>query len=107
MAGFMGTMVVMNYYSLDDTDPNVTETFKALNQAIAAAAGAAGVPLADVFTAFQKAAAPAGGHACNAGLLNASPQNQLVCDMHPSQSGQALIARTIEQTVGTMRGKIH
>jgi lysophospholipase L1-like esterase len=99
-AGFKGTIVVMNYYSLDDTDTTVTATFQALNQAIAAAAVDASVVIADVFTAFQKAAVPAGGHACNAGLLNASPQNQFICDIHPSQSGQALIARTIEQTVG-------
>jgi lysophospholipase L1-like esterase len=99
-AGFKGTIVVMNYYSLDDTDTTVTATFQALNQAIAAAAVEASVVIADVFTAFQKAAVPAGGHACNAGLLNASPQNQFICDIHPSQSGQALIARTIEQTVG-------
>jgi hypothetical protein len=32
------------------------------------------------------------------GLLNASPQNQFACDIHPSQSGQKLIARTVEQT---------
>ena len=102
-AGFKGTMLVMNYYSFDDTDPNVTATFQALNQAIATAAAAASVSVADIFTAFQNAAAPAGGHICHAGLLNASPQNQFLCDIHPSQSGQALIARTIEQTLVTVR----
>jgi lysophospholipase L1-like esterase len=105
-AGFKGTLVVMNYYSLDDTDPNATAAFQALNGAIAAAAAQQHLPVADVFTAFQNAAAPAGGHACRAGLLNALPQNEFLCDIHPSLSGHALIARTIEQTVVTTRAKV-
>lgn len=96
-SGFKGSIVVMNYYSLDDTDASVTAIFQALNQAIATAAAQEGVPVADVFTTFQHTAAPAGGHACRAGLLNASAQNQFVCDIHPSQSGQALIAGAIKQ----------
>ncbi len=103
--GFKGTIVVVNYYSLDDTDANVTTIFHALNEAIATAAARERLPIADVFTAFQNAAMVAGGHACNAGLLNASPQNQFVCDIHPSQSGQALIARTIAETLIRMRGR--
>ena len=62
------------------------------------------VPVADLFTAFQNAAAHADGHICHAGLLNSLPQNQFLCDIHPSQSGHALIAHTIEQTLATMRG---
>lgn len=103
--GFKGTIVVVNYYSLDYSDANVTSIFTALNQALAAVAAQAGSPVADVFTAFQTAAGPAGGHTCNVGLLNASSQNQFVCDIHPSQSGQALIARTIEQTLVQARGQ--
>jgi lysophospholipase L1-like esterase len=103
-AGFKGTIIVMNYYSLDDTDANVTATFQALDQAIGAAAAEAGAPTADVFMAFQQATAASGGHACRAGLLNAAPQNQFICDIHPSLSGQALIARTIEQTLVAVEG---
>jgi hypothetical protein len=69
----------------------------ALNQSIAAATAQEGAVVADVFTAFEAAAAVAGGHTCNAGLLNASSANQFTCDVHPSQSGHALIARTIER----------
>jgi len=95
--GFHGTIVVMNYYSLDYTDANGTGITVALNQSIAAAAAQEGAVVADVFTAFQAAAGAAGGHTCMAGLLNASSANQFTCDVHPSQSGHALIARTIEQ----------
>jgi len=97
-AGFNGITVVVNYYSVDYSDVNETAITAALNQTLAAASMQANTVVADVFTAFQAIAGPAGGHTCNVGLLNASPQNQFVCDIHPSQSGQKLIARTVEQT---------
>jgi len=97
--GFGVIIVVMNYYSVDYTDSNETSLTVALNQSIAAAAARAGAVVADVFTAFQTAAGAAGGHTCKAGLLNASSAHQFTCDVHPSQSGQALIARTVEQTL--------
>jgi lysophospholipase L1-like esterase len=98
-AGFRGIIVVVNYYSVDYSDANQTAITAALNQALATAASTqAATVVADVFTAFQGIAAPAGGHTCNVGLLNASPQDQFVCDIHPSQSGQKLIARVVEQT---------
>ena len=97
-AGFQRTIVLVNYYSVDYADLIQTTTTSALNEAIAAAADR-GAVVADVFTAFRNAAELSGGHTCNAGLLNASPQNQFLCDIHPSQSGHALIARTIEKAV--------
>ncbi len=96
--GFRGIIVVVNYYSVDYSDPVETGFTAALNQAIAAASAQTGTIVADVFTAFQTASVPAGGHTCNAGLLNASPRNEFTCDVHPSQSGQMLIARTVAQT---------
>jgi lysophospholipase L1-like esterase len=98
VTGFEGVLMVVNYYSLDYTDPVGTGVTVALNQAITAFAQANGAVIADVFTAFQTAASTAfaGGMTCVAGLLNASPQNQFMCDVHPSQSGQKLIAKTVE-----------
>jgi lysophospholipase L1-like esterase len=97
-AGFRGIIVVVNYYSVDYSDTNQTAITAALNQTLAAASAQARTVVADVFTAFQAAAGHADGHTCNVGLLNASPQNQFVCDFHPSQSGQKLIAGIVEQT---------
>ena len=98
-AGFRGIIVVLNYYSVDYSDASQTAITAALNQALQAAASTdAATVVADVFTAFEGVAASAGGHTCNVGLLNASAQNQFVCDVHPSQSGQKLIARIVEQT---------
>ena len=98
-AGFKGIIVVLNYYSVDYSDANQTAITADLNQALQIAASTdAATVVADVFTAFQGIAASAGGHTCNVGLLNASAQNQFACDVHPSQSGQKLIARILEQT---------
>jgi hypothetical protein len=98
-AGYKGIIVVVNYYSVDYSDVNGTAITAALNQALATAASTqAGTVVADVFSAFQAIAGTAGGHTCNVGLLNAFPQDQFVCDIHPSQSGQKLIARRVEQT---------
>ena len=97
--GFGGVIVIVNYYSLDYSDPAQTGLSELLNQAITAPAKAYGAVVADVFTAFQKVVANpvVGGKTCNAGLLNVDPQNQALCDVHPSQSGQHLIAETIKQ----------
>jgi lysophospholipase L1-like esterase len=97
--GFGGVIVIVNYYSLDYSDPAGTGLSELLNQAITAPAKAYGAVVADVFTAFQKSVANpvVGGKTCNAGLLNVDPQNLALCDVHPSQSGQRLIAETIKQ----------
>jgi len=90
--------MVVNYYSLDYTDPVQTGFALALNQTLTAAAAANGAVVADAFTAFQQAAtAFAAGKTCFAGLLNGDPLNQpLQCDIHPSLSGQRLLAKAVE-----------
>jgi lysophospholipase L1-like esterase len=95
--GFTGTIIVVNYYSIDYSDPTETAVTSALNDALAAAAAQAGGAVADVFTAFQAATVPAGGKTCNAGLLNANPASEFTCDIHPSQSGQMLIGKVVAQ----------
>ena len=97
---FHGVLMVVNYYSLDYTDQAATGLTQLLNQAVTGSAKADGAVVADAFTAFKTAASTpfAAGQTCRAGLLNASPANQLVCDVHPSQSGQQLLAATVEDT---------
>jgi len=106
-AGFRGILMVVNYYSVDYTDPLNTGTTSALNQVLATVAEAYGAVVADAFSAFQTAAVVAGGKTCVAGLLNASPQDQFLCDVHPSQSGQKLLSDTVEATyqAAIARGK--
>jgi lysophospholipase L1-like esterase len=97
--GYRGEIVLTNYYSLDYTDPVLTGFSQGLNIALAAPARAFGADVADLFTAFKRAARPVGGRTCAAGLLNVSNPVSTIppfsCDIHPSQSGQRLIAETI------------
>jgi lysophospholipase L1-like esterase len=97
--GYGGVIVIANYYSLDYSDPANTALTSLLNEAIAAPAKAYGAVVADVFSAFQKIVSnpQLGGKTCNAGLLNVDPQDptQSRCDIHPTQSGQRLIAKTV------------
>jgi lysophospholipase L1-like esterase len=95
---FHGVLMIVNYYSLDYSDAAATGLTQLLNQAITSSAAADHAVVADVFDAFKAAANTqfAGGNTCRAGLLNASPQNQFLCDVHPSQSGQQLLAHTVE-----------
>ena len=105
--GFKGVLMVVNYYSLDYNDPGQTGLTMALNQTLAAAAAANRAVVADAFTAFRNVATNpfAAGNTCKAGLLNGSPQNALACDVHPSLTGQRLLAKTVEATyLATRRG---
>ncbi|HXA29038.1 MAG TPA: GDSL-type esterase/lipase family protein [Candidatus Angelobacter sp.] len=101
--GFHGTLVVVNYYSLDYADAAGTGLTGLLNGALTGTAAAHGAVVADVFSAFQGAATPAGGHTCVAGLLNGSPSNPTGCDVHPSITGQNLIAQTVLRTFDAAR----
>jgi lysophospholipase L1-like esterase len=103
-AHFNGRLIVVNYYSLDYGDAAGTGLTQLLNHAITSHASADGAIVADAFSTFQQAAASAAGHTCAAGLLNASPQNQLTCDVHPSQSGQQLLAQAVENAYGSATG---
>jgi lysophospholipase L1-like esterase len=98
--GYGGAIIITNYYSTDYSDVSATQLTALLNSAVGAPARAFGAVVADLFTAFEKVATnPAfGGKTCNAGLLNASVQNQLLCDVHPAQSGHRLIAETIARS---------
>jgi len=101
--GYRGVLMVVNYYSTDYSDAGGTALTMALNQTLAAAAGAHGAVVADAFTAFQQAAAAAGGKTCLAGLLNGNPANQAACDVHPSITGQRLLAKTVQTTYQAVR----
>jgi lysophospholipase L1-like esterase len=100
--GYRGVIMVVNYYSPDYTDPVQTGIVSAVNGTLATVAGNNGALVADAFSAFQTAALTsfAGGRTCMAGLLNVNPQNNLLCDVHPAQSGQQLLADVVEDATG-------
>jgi lysophospholipase L1-like esterase len=95
--GYKGVLMVVNYYSLDYADAASVGLAQLLNQFVTASAAAHHAVIADAFTAFQKASAAAGGHTCLAGLLNGSPSNDSSCDVHPSQTGQQVLAQAVEE----------
>jgi lysophospholipase L1-like esterase len=105
--GYRGAIIVTNYESVDYSDVGATALTAALNQGIAYPAAAYGAVVADVFTAFKKAVASnpsAGGNTCVAGLLNpgVDVSNPSSCDIHPTQAGHRLIARTVANTYRRM-----
>ena len=98
-AHFHGVLVAVSYYSLDYSDTAGTALVTLINSVITEHTLAAGGVVADGFGAFAAATSPAfaGGSACKAGLLNSEPDpaHQFQCDVHPSQSGQELLADTV------------
>jgi lysophospholipase L1-like esterase len=100
-SGYKGVLEVVNYYAVDYTDTAQVGIIALFNKHLAASATAHHAVIADAFTAFETAAAPARGHTCAAGLINASPGPPdspalPTCDLHPSLSGQGLLAATVE-----------
>lgn len=97
-SGFKGVLMVVNYYSLDYSDPAQTGLTTALNQTLVNVAAANGAIVADAFTAFRKVATSpfAGGNTCRSGLLNGSAASATNCDVHPSLTGQRLLAKTVQ-----------
>jgi hypothetical protein len=100
--GYDKVLEVVNYYSLDYGDPAQVGGAQLLNHFVTASAAKHHAVVADAFTAFQNAASVAGGHTCEAGLLNVAAGAPAPafpnCDVHPSQSGQQLLARVVEDT---------
>jgi lysophospholipase L1-like esterase len=98
-AGFHGVLVAVTYFSVNYADPVTTGVIQSLDAVIAEHTLAAGGVVADGFAAFKAVATQplAAGDSCKAGLLNATPDpaRQFTCDIHPSQSGQALLARAV------------
>lgn len=96
---FHGVLMLVDYYSVDYTNGLQTLGTEEFNAAETAEVKVYGAVVAHVFQAFQRAAdRRAGGVTCQAALLNPNPANPGLCDVHPSQSGQQLIADTVEGT---------
>jgi lysophospholipase L1-like esterase len=96
-ARYHGQLVVVDYYSLDYADATDNESSQALNQAMATAGAKYHVEIADEYTAFENAAQYSDQDSCTAGLLTQLTTGG--CGVHPSVSGQDVLAQTIESTV--------
>jgi lysophospholipase L1-like esterase len=95
LSGYSGQVVVVDYYN-PSTNPLQDALIRALNQALAAAAGAVRADFVDLYAPFAQAAAEAGGDPCDTGLI-ATVDGR--CEIHPSREGHRLIAALIEEVV--------
>ena len=91
-AGYDGTIVVVNYYSLNYGYLRTTIGTQLLNDSLADAATAAGAEVADAFDEFKPKAEAAGGSSIAAGLV-------LPNDVHPTEEGQRLITDAVMSAV--------
>lgn len=96
-AGYARRIVLVDYYSLNYSDPIQVALSKALNKALIDASAPFDVVVADGFGAFEAIAAQAGGNTCAAGLLTKLSGGG--CGIHPSALGQQVLADAVEQVV--------
>jgi lysophospholipase L1-like esterase len=97
VAHYTGPLVLVSYYSLNYADPVQVAGAKALNAALKGPTNRFGGMVADGFGLFQRASAAFGGDPCKAGLLVLLPTGS--CDVHPSVSGQLVLAAAVEQAI--------
>jgi lysophospholipase L1-like esterase len=90
-------VVILNYYSLDYSNPVDNEGSQLLNQTIDNAAEPFDVQIADGFSVLQNAAVQSRSKTCKAGLLTQLTTGG--CGVHPSVAGQALLALAVEQAI--------
>lgn len=94
-AGFNGTFVLVNFYSVNYANTFETQLVTQLNGVIATVAGTNHLGLADAFSAFQAAANRVAGNTCATGLLASGSSSLGACDVHPTLSGQQLIGSVV------------
>jgi lysophospholipase L1-like esterase len=94
-AHYRGQLAIVNYPSpFIPYNPAIV----ALNRAIDGAATPFGVVVADGFGVFQAADRHSRGSPCAAGLLTRLGRRRR-CGIHPSYSGQALLAHALEKVI--------
>jgi len=95
-AGYRGQIVALTVYSTNYANTSAASLVGQLDEVIGYHTWLFGGHVADGFGAFRDASAGSGGDACKAGLLNPlPPQLGTGCDVHPSPTGRALLARAV------------
>jgi lysophospholipase L1-like esterase len=96
-AHYKGQIVVLDYYSLNYANPVIVHQSQLLNGVENSAAKSFHVRFADGFGAFESGSTRSNGDPCKAGLLTQLSTGG--CGVHPSYSGQALLAHAVEQAI--------
>jgi lysophospholipase L1-like esterase len=97
-AHYSGQLAIVNYYSLDYSSPAANAQSMLLNKVQDSAAKPFHVEIADGFGELQAASVHSGANTCAAGLLTqlGTPSK---CGIHPSYSGQSLLAQALEKAI--------
>ncbi len=98
-AHYGGQLAIVNYYSPDYSNQADNTNTVLLNTTVDNAAARFHVEVADGFGALEAGAAHSGGSTCNAGLLTQLVGTASKCGIHPSYSGQALLAQSLETAI--------
>ena len=97
-AGYRGRIVLMRYYSLDYNSAVLSGISRAMNKAAYDGAKPYRVRVADGSGEWRAASEHSGNNPCTAGLLVQLGEPG-TCDVHPSWSGQGLLAQALARAV--------
>jgi lysophospholipase L1-like esterase len=92
-SSYSGTIVALNNYSLNYTNPVINAEVVGANHELSQAAAEYDVRVADTFDAFASTSLSSGGDPCAAGLLLHRPDGS--CDVHPTATGRDIVVDTI------------
>jgi lysophospholipase L1-like esterase len=98
-AHYSGQLAIVNYYSVDYSNQADNTNSAVLNTTVDNAAAPFHVEVADGFASLEAGAAHSGGNTCTAGLLTQLVGASTPCGIHPSYSGQSLLAQAVEKAV--------
>jgi lysophospholipase L1-like esterase len=94
---YRGQLVIVNYYSLNYGSAAINAQSQLLNEVQDKAAKPFHVKIADGYGALALGSAQSGGNPCAAGLLTQLGGG--TCGIHPSYTGQALLAEAVERAI--------
>ncbi len=98
-ARYAGQIAILNYFSLDYASPASNQGTQALNQALDSAAKPFHVVYASGYREFQAASVKYANHPCQAGLITQLNGTPGTCGVHPTYSGQALLAAALLKAI--------
>jgi lysophospholipase L1-like esterase len=95
---YHGQLVVLSYYAQSYSSPGANAAQQSLSRAVFAAAKPYGAVQADGYGAFRAAVGRSGNDSCQAALLTQLGDSGS-CGVHPSYSGEALLALAVQRVV--------
>ncbi len=98
-AGYSGQLAIVNYYSLDYSNPAINAQSITLNRVMDRAARPFHVVIANGYGELRAASVRFGQQPCLAGLITQLAGQAGSCGIHPSYAGQALLAQSLEKVI--------